>query len=51
MLVHFKNLPLHFGTHSKREFTAYWLVLKATRVFLNPTQVEKTEDGEHFVND
>ena len=31
------------------ERRAYWLVLKATRVFLIPTHGEETEDGEHFM--
>ena len=52
ILLHFKMLSLlfHLGTHLKEELTAYWFVLKATRVFPIATQAEKTEGGEHFAN-
>ena len=46
-----KKPSLHFGAHSKEELTGYCFVLKTTRVFPIPTQVEKTDYGEHFAND
>ena len=44
------SLSLHLGIDLKEELTAYWFVLKATSYPI-PTQVEQTEDGEHFAND
>ena len=53
MLVRFKKASLltSVDTHLIEELTVYCFVLKATRVFPIPIQVEQTENGEHFAND